>query len=461
MKKTLLALSIPLIALISHSSMADELSDIRSKVVELEKRLEKAERQSTDAKETAEQSQATANSFEFHGYARSGLLFDEKQHGAVGTGPYMTPAGRYGGPVGRLGLEDDTYVEMVLSKNIVHDNGSSARYTIMVADGVETKNEWTAADSNINVRQAYAELKNLPSFTGAFRDATLWAGKRFDRNNYDIHFFDSDIIFLSGTGAGIYDVKPVDGLKTHVTLYGRDFDDATSTNTDIENYILSVNNYIGDHWQFMFSAMRSPDHDETGANLATSGVHTLLAYHMDIDGGFAKAGIIYGSGLGGEPKGIGANGAVTEDASTARAFAYMVKDLSDSWRIAPALLAETSDDRYSIGDKANWASFNVRLANELSQNFEMVYESTFQYMDLQEGSEQASGGFFKATVAPTFKLDTGAGFFNRPEIRFMVSYIDWDDDLNGFGNTLEADTFANTPYDGGSWLFGTQMEIWF
>ncbi len=461
MKKTLLALSIPLISSMALPVAADELSDIRAKVTELEQRLEKAEEQSTEAQSKAEESLTTANSFEFHGYARSGLLFDEKQHGAVGTGPYMTPAGRYNAPVGRLGLEDDTYVELTLSKNIVHDNGSSARYTVMVADGVETKNEWTAPESNINVRQAYAELKNLPSFTGAFRDATLWAGKRFDRNNYDIHFFDSDIIFLSGTGAGIYDVKPTDGLTTHVTLYGRDFDDIADTNTDIENYILTFNNFIGDHWQFMFSAMTSPDHDETNADLATSGVHTLLAYHMDLADGFAKAGIIYGDGLGGEPKSIGANGSVTKDASTVRAFAYMVTDLNDSWRIAPALLAETSDDRYGISDEATWASFNVRLANEITQNFEMVYESTYQYMDLQEGSEQASGGFYKVTVAPTFKLDTGAGFFNRPEIRFMVSYIDWDDDLNGFGDTLEADTFANTPYDGGTWLFGTQMEIWF
>ncbi|OZG75201.1 porin [Hahella sp. CCB-MM4] len=456
MKKTLLALSIPLISSMAFQATAasDELSDIKAKMSELEKRLEKAEQTSTEAK-------ATADSFEFHGYARSGLLFDEKQHGAVGTGPYMTPAGRYNGPVGRLGLEDDTYVEITLSKNIVHDDGSKARYTVMVADGVETKNEWTSDESKINVRQAYVELSNLKSFNGAFRDATLWAGKRFDRNNYDIHFFDSDITFLSGTGAGIYDVKPTDSWKTHISLYGRDFDDVESTNTDIENYILNVNNFFGDHWQFMFSAMTSPDHDETGSDLATNGIHTLLAYHMNLDSGFAKAGVIYGEGLGGEPKAIGAKGDVTEDASTVRAFAYMVTDLSDDWRIAPALFVENSDDRYAKGDEATWASFNVRLANELTQNFEMVYESTYQYMDLKEGSEKASGGFYKVTVAPTFKLDTNSGFFNRPEIRFMASYIDWDDDLNGFGDSLEEDTFANTPYDGGTWLFGAQMEIWF
>jgi maltoporin len=36
--------------------------------------------------------------------------------------------------------------------------------------------------------------------------AQIEAGKRFDRDNFDIHFTDSDIMFLGGTGGGINDV---------------------------------------------------------------------------------------------------------------------------------------------------------------------------------------------------------------------------------------------------------------
>ncbi len=46
-----------------------------------------------------------------------------------------------------------------------------------------------------------AELGNLPDFTGPLKHSTVWAGKRFDRDNFDIHWLDSDVVFLGGTGA--------------------------------------------------------------------------------------------------------------------------------------------------------------------------------------------------------------------------------------------------------------------
>ena len=76
------------------------------------------------------------------------------------------------------------------------------------------------------------------------------AGKRFDRDNFDIHFFDSDIVFLSGTGAGVYDVQRSDSWKANFSIYGRDFGEIDSSSTDIENYIdvfyvqLSVNSEV-------------------------------------------------------------------------------------------------------------------------------------------------------------------------------------------------------------------------
>ena len=54
----------------------------------------------------------------------------------------MTPAGSVGGAVGRLGNEDDTYMEANLLKTQTFDDGSWARYKLMLADGVETSNDW-------------------------------------------------------------------------------------------------------------------------------------------------------------------------------------------------------------------------------------------------------------------------------------------------------------------------------
>ena len=153
---------------------------------------------------------------EFHGYARSGLLINDQASGSQG-GPYLTPAGSVGGAVGRLGNEDDTYMELNLEHKGRLDNGTTTRYKIMLADSQESSNDWTASTSSLNVRQVFAELGNLPSFAdnATFKDATLWAGKRFDRDNFDIHFLDSDIVFLAGTGAGIYDVKWSDNAHSN------------------------------------------------------------------------------------------------------------------------------------------------------------------------------------------------------------------------------------------------------
>ncbi len=48
------------------------------------------------------------------------------------------------------------------------------------------------------------------------------------------------------------------------------------------------------------------------------------------------------------------------------------------------------------------------------------------------------------------------GFFDRPELRFAVSYVDWSEDLNGYPISTDAD--AATMGEGGEVLFALQME---
>ncbi|MDF2153530.1 carbohydrate porin [Vibrio sp. CAU 1672] len=457
MKQSVIALAVAFVCA-SNTAVADtSVGDLEQRINELEARLAQTEQVANDANDQAA-------SFEFHGYARAGLLINDDLNGATGTGPYMTSAGALGAPVGRLGLEDDHYVEANLIHNRKLEDGSSARFHIMLADSVETNNEWTASESQLNVRQVYSELANLSMFADstAFSNATFWAGKRFDRANYDIHFFDSDIVFLSGTGAGVYDVQLADNWKANFSIYGRDFGTIDSSSLDIENYVATMNNWVG-NWQFMLSAMTASDNKDLTEGAADKGLHALLAYHSDsfygLSEGFSKTGVLLGDGLGAELKGIGSNGSLTEDAQAFRAFSYGVTRLGDNWRIAPALMAEYSQDRFKANDEFLWASANVRLAQEFTENFEMVYEGSYQYMDLDNSVEQASGSYYKATVAPTLKLSTSSGFFDRPELRFAVSYVDWSEDLNNYSVSL--DSGASTMGDGGEMIFALQMETWF
>ena len=190
---------------------------------------DEAQSKANEARETAvvakaqsekvDKQTAGAQGFEFHGYARSGLLVNGNGNGGRG-GPYITPAGSVGGAVGRLGNEDDTYMEANLLKTQTFDDGSWARYKLMLADGVETSNDWTASDSSLNTRQVFAEIGDLASFSGPFPALGALGGKRFDRDNFDIHWLDSDVVFLAGTGGGVYDVQLADSWKANFSSTG-------------------------------------------------------------------------------------------------------------------------------------------------------------------------------------------------------------------------------------------------
>nr|WP_297397680.1 carbohydrate porin [uncultured Marinobacter sp.] len=468
------AVSLVSLGLAAGQVQAQEAQSVEERLAALEAKLAEVEPQATGEE-----------GFSFNTYARSGLLLGGDLQSVPG-GPYLTPAGSVGGAVGRLGNEPDTYLEAILNYKQVAENGTQSHYRLMIADSTTSSNDWTAGDGALNVRQAYVEFSNLASFSGIFEDSSIWAGKRFDRDlNFDIHWLDSDIIFLGGLGAGIYDVKFSDNVKSNFSLYGRSFIDfpadtdfVPSGSYSTDNLILTADNYFG-NVQWTISGMKAQENDQrlvngTDTTAAETGVHTMLAYHGDSffglsDGNF-KVAVLHGQGLGAETKNIGADGNLHEDAVSTRFAVYGTTYLSENWRLAPSILAETSEDRYIKGDEYQWLTFNARLAQEITANFEMQYEASWQTMDLKTmgydpdgtGSQTArndvDGNYSRFTIAPTFKPQVG-GFWNRPEIRVFASYSTWDDELENYaaGDPLGADS----DFESAQWTFGTQMEIWF
>lgn len=442
----------------------DALS-VEERLAELEARLAEVEPQATGEE-----------GFSFNTYARSGLLLKGDLQSAPG-GPFLTPAGSVGGPVGRLGNEPDTYLEAILNYRQVADNGTRSHYRLMIADSTTSSNDWTAGDGALNVRQAYVEFSNLAGFSGIFEDSSIWAGKRFDRDlDFDIHWVDSDIVFLGGLGAGIYDVRFTDNVKSNFSLYGRSFTDfpadpqfVPSGQYSTDNLILTANNYFG-NVQFLINGMKAQENDKRVVGgvveAAEEGLHTMLAYHgnsfFGMSEGNFKAAAIYGNGLGAETRNIGADGDLHEDATSIKLALYGTTYLSNNWRFAPAIMAETSEDRYVKDDDYQWLTFNARLAQELGANFEMQYEASWQTMDIEplgyDGRSAVDGEYTKLTIAPTFKPQVG-GFWNRPEIRVFATYSTWDDELDSYaaGDPLGADS----DFESAQWTFGTQMEIWF
>lgn len=456
----------------AHCAWADvnneKIESIQQRISRLENELQEL-KNSHHEKVNKTPPIASDKPFEFHGYARSGVLMNDRM-GATDAGVNLTPAGKSGGHIGRLGNENDTYMEVSLEHHQNYSNGAHSRFKVMIADGQASYNDWTSDSSNLNVRQVFVELSNLPSFKGIFRDSKIWAGKRFDANNFDVHWLDSDVVFLGGTGGGIYNVKWSAAGHSSFSIYGRNFDDIVS-NT-IQTYIATANNYYGP-WQLMLNTMVSQDNEDrenvghSVAHASQHGFHMMLGYHGDsfygLTRGLSKTMLLYGNGLGAEVKGIGSDGQLIDRAETYRFVTYGTVSVNERWDIVPAIMIQRSENRYLKDDKYDWATFNVRLNQQITENFSLQYESSFQYMDIDpqglEAHQAVKGRFFKLTFAPTFRATQFGSFFNRPEIRFFVAYMNWDKALERYAadDALGNDHFTH----GGNVNFGIQMETWF
>ncbi|MDU9087061.1 carbohydrate porin, partial [Klebsiella pneumoniae] len=156
-KKRKLAILIALLTGTAAAHGQTDLNSIEARLAALEKRLQDAETRASTAESRAasaeqkvqqltqqqQQTQATTQQvarrttqleekaerpggFEFHGYARSGVIMNDSA-ASTKSGAYMTPAGETGGAIGRLGNQADTYVEMNLEHKQTLDNGATTR----------------------------------------------------------------------------------------------------------------------------------------------------------------------------------------------------------------------------------------------------------------------------------------------------------------------------------------------
>jgi sucrose porin len=266
-----------------------------------------------------------------------------------------------------------------------------------------------------------------------------------------------------------------DDWKTNFSIIGNQHDGDTTggASYDLEAYTFTMNNLIGDHWELMFNGIAANKNNERTSlsttqpvpdrdDIAEYGAHMMLGYKTNsfygISDGWSRTGMMYGHAMGAETKNLGQDNHLLKDADSVRFYTVGATRFADNWRIAPSLLTEFSQDRYLKGDEYKWAVFNVRLAQEFNQNFEIAYEGTYQYLDLDNTSEKIDGSVYKATFAPTFKIADVAGFFDRPQIRFAVTYVDWSDKFKDsyYINGVDYGMGQNEET-----VFAVQMETWF
>lgn len=453
--------------------------------VTLEERVAKLEAELAQTQENVESVEKTQSyqDFEFHGYARSGLLMNSDLRGGKAFSTGASP--KY-----RLGNEDETYMELELSKNFYMEDGSWAKYHVMLADSAETNNDWTGgSDSNLNMRQAFVEMGNLSTFTGAFEESVIWAGKRFYGRD-DVHINDFYFRDFSGTGGGIQNIK-LGGGHLDLALIGREFGDIDGT--DLESYTLD-GRYRINNWEFELAGHIAKDNDSTTTSggdwgwqdddsdpstppnwgqspVTTSGEgradtgyqgyvnYNLPGYYGLVDAGFSRVYVQGGYGLGaGDLGGAARNENAGEDEKAYRIGSFGQATLSKKWDLFTNISFQQNIDK--LDDNANkvdtkWFSVGARPVYKVNKNFELQFEAGYDWIDVEDTKNgDKDGGLWKVTFAPTFKLDTDA-FWGRPEIRTFVTYANWSTELEDLNDDL-------TSYSSQDGLnFGVQAEVWF
>ncbi|MDX8336048.1 carbohydrate porin [Candidatus Cetobacterium colombiensis] len=425
-------------------------------------------------------------SFEFHGYGRSGLLLNANND--LKKGKVFNKNG-----VGRLGNESDTYIEAELVKNFYLDNGSWAKWHIMFAKGTDDYNDW---NDGVALRQAYAEMGNLPIFSGAFKESVIWAGKRF-YNRRDIHITDYYFTDYSGTGAGIDNIKVGEGMLD-LGVIARDYNsydtagliDNSSTEDGLNVVNLLARYDIGS-WEIDLGAAFSSDnknrtvdneHGEyTKYDAADYGVQLGVFYNTPgyywSGKGFSKIfgqvgyGLNAGDGLGTAGRGAENN---LDDALSARLGTFGVYPINEKWDLFTTVVAQHNKnskfnynptlldpelDTYSVevnGLKSTWVSAVARPVYKINENFELQFEAGYYYVtEEKDNGHKANGNLYKLTFAPTFKLNSN-DFWARPEIRTFVTWAGWDND---YKKSFQPELNSYSSKNGVN--VGVQAEVWF
>lgn len=400
------------------------------------------------------------NSFQFHGYARSGLLMND-EGGSVPFDNFHTGVKGWGPAGFRLGNESDTYYELDLAKRFDLNNGSWATAHFMIAhkDGSDTDSEENGSVGYNSTRQTFVEMGGLEFAP----HLTFWAGRRY-YGREDIHLMDFYWKDMSGIGAGVQGIN-VGNSKLDIAFLTKSQPNG--------NTVADLGQYVVKCLDFKLSEVAAGPgkldfelafyNGETGNALKENeeGYHIDAAYGLGNFFGFgegsSKVALQYGVGLGkdfnitpwndrSDDKTIAFN----NDKENTRLLAFGVWQISEQFEIQPALVYQINDK--AGNDNQDWYAFGLRPVYHFNENFALQFEAGYESLD--RDSENANRSVTKFTIAPTLTLDLG--YFTRPQLRAFATYATWDNydgDQAGYG--------ANNPSKDNGLFYGVQFEVWF
>ncbi len=432
-----------------------------------------------------------ASATDIHGYFRAGA------QAAFAKGEvYCLGNGNLGHKVGRLGDECDTYAELAFGQDIYNKNNTKFDVHALVAYGTaEGKvdrqgNSWQGIGGDGPWGGQRMSIRELWTGYTPAEGYTIWAGKRFYKRK-DIHILDLYYLNDSGYGTGIEDIDVGFGKASLAVIkWGNDANGAYPWGGTIE-YWRNVYK-IDARWDaipvgfgtldasliYALPSVSKYQNENRGAGNArggqqNSGALLTLDHASNVNGDsfglmnhlifqFGTNGFGYVGTFGNH---AGDNYTPDVDAQGIRLIDWGTFDMGNFGMGYSLLWAHLNNGKKHTGetwyyDRSGW-EWSIVLRPEYKWT---EYTRTTLEVGLSQMKTTAwisNGGVpvkdpevHKVTLAQQFT--PGKGFWQRPAIRFYVSYIGGDQFADGW----EGYKTMNKKRHNFQYTFGSQVEAW-
>jgi maltoporin len=428
------------------------------------------------------------DTFDIHGYMRAGMGRSSNGGEQVSFFLANTGGSPTGGPGYRLGNETDNYIEIALDVKAYEKGGTSfklhfrpafrgyyqVRDASADAGGDVDSSKAPNPNQQVWVREAWGEATGIFGKTGAFKDATLWAGRRFYQRQ-DVHMRDQWYWNNSGDGVGLENIDLGFG-KLHYAYIQHDTGNVSGDwNNGASRGLLnpyrewiggSGHSIIGSHdlrlsdlklWEggsltlgVQFNEARPTSGKETDGNKNNGTQYNLILNQANVLGGDNRVYATYG------------NGSTfwnwyNPDVKTENTW-WQVQDIfyfkpAANFDMQGTVLQRKQNGKGSMKDNTNtWTSFGLRPVYFFTKHFSIAAE--VGYDKLKFDNEPEDRHLMKKTIA--FQWSPQASFWSRPVIRLFVTQANWNKDANKWNLVGEGHFGANTQ----GITFGAQVEAW-
>jgi maltoporin len=441
---------------------------------------------------------AAQDVMELHGYMRSGVGRSSNGGEQVSFFLANTGGSPTGGPGYRLGNETDNYLELAFDIRAYEKAGTAFKLHFRPAFRQYNQTRDASADAggqidgsmaaNANqqiwIREAWGEATGVFGNSGAFKDSTLWVGRRF-YNRQDLHMRDEWYWNNSGDGVGIENID-LGGAKMSYAYVQHDTGNMNGNAWNNGAPAGALNAFspwaggggkaiVGSH-DLRFSDIKMPweggslilgvqyNEPRVNSGYENSGnnnkgtQYNLILNQANVMGGDNRVYATYGNG---STFWNWYNPEIKTENTWYQVMDIVYLKLAKSLEMQGTLIYRKQTDVTGKGANSNtWTSAGVRPVYFLTKHFSVAAE--VGYDKLQFEKETDDRHLLKKTIA--LQWQPQSSFWSRPSIRLFVTQANWNKNADQWnivgGGSFGGVTAGNQAVQTQGLTYGAQIEAW-